>query len=206
MRIILASQSPRRRDLLARLGMDFDIMSAAIDERAVEADLTAPDGTVEGDRLAAALAEAKATHVAACTEGERLIIAADTLVMLDGRPLGKPADETDARDMLRRLCGRTHTVETGVAVLAFSETDTPRREVFVSSADVTFVPRTETVDRLIERYLATGSPFDKAGAYGIQDMGGLLVETMTGDVYAVIGLPLARLCQTLAAFTDLFDD
>lgn len=187
---VLASQSPRRQQLLQRLGMTFDVVPSAASEE-VETEM-APAGAVE------MLAHRKAAVVAA-QRSESLVLGADTIVVLAGDVLGKPASGDEAQAMLRRLSGRTHTVYTGIALQHAAS----GRAVTASEAtEVTFAP---LADHEIEAYVATGSPLDKAGGYGIQDdLGALLIESVHGDYYNVVGLPLRRLYVTLRAhFGDL---
>lgn len=174
--IILASQSPRRRELLARIVRDFEVRPADVDERMPDG---APRGNVEQ------LARRKARAVCARAEPDALVIAADTIVVCDGAVLGKPADAADAVRMLRLLSGRTHQVMTAVCVR------TARAELArVSVTDVTF---RALHPGEAEAYAATGEPLDKAGAYGIQGAGGLFVSGIHGDYYGVMGLPI---CMT----------
>jgi septum formation protein len=178
-RIILASASPRRQQLLKQIGLDFEVIESC-----------APEDI--GGACAArveALALRKARAVRAKIGGEAVIIAADTLVSIDGRVLEKPACANEAYEMLKTLQGRKHTVFTGVAILA-----TGREVGFVEAADVYFRPLN---DAEIAAYIKTGEPFDKAGAYGIQGHGATLVSRIEGDFYAVMGLPLARLWVAL---------
>lgn len=189
--LVLASQSPRRRDLLARLGVPMTVEPSHADETGVEA--LPPAEAVE------ALARRKAEAVAAAQPADRLVLGADTVVVLDGDVLGKPADATEARVMLRRLSARTHTVYSGLALVhrASERTATAHEATEVTFADLT--------DDEIASYVATGSPLDKAGGYGIQDdHGALFVASIRGDYYNVVGLPLHRLYRTLRdAFPDL---
>ncbi len=182
-RLVLASGSPRRRELLGRLGLVFDVVPADIDEtpRAGERPL----------ELVRRLAEAKARAVT----GDP-VLAADTIVEVDGEVLGKPTDADDARRMLRRLSGRSHRVHTGVAVRSGD-----RLGVAVETTAVMFTP---LAPGAIEWYLGTGEPFDKAGAYAVQGAGGIFVETIRGSVSNVVGLPLtltARLLERVAGLT-----
>ncbi|WP_420457384.1 Maf family protein [Rubrivirga sp.] len=180
--LVLASASPRRRDLLARLGLAFDV-------RPSDADETWPEGLDPGPAAAeVALRKARATPA----EGA-LVLAADTVVVLDGEVLGKPADADDAARTLRRLSGRTHTVATGIAL----GLDGREATAFETTA-VTFAALS---DAEIAAYVTTGSPLDKAGAYGIQDdLGAVFVERIEGDYFNVVGLPLRRLYATLRVF------
>lgn len=179
-RVLLASQSPRRRDLLDLIGVLHEVWPADIDESWLPGEAPA----VHAERLARekALALARENPKAA-------VIGADTIVVLDGDILGKPVDAADAARMLRRLSGRTHTVLTAVAVARDG-----RVESGVESVEVTFRALS---DAQIERYIATGEPMDKAGAYGIQGYGAVLVERIHGDYFAVMGLALGRLVGLL---------
>jgi septum formation protein len=167
--IVLASASPRRRELLSGLGLRFEAIAADIDETAV----TAPSP----EELVQKLALEKARAVARMRP-EALVIGADTVVYKNGRIFGKPQDAADARDMLRELSGRTHTVATGIAIVS------PDGEVSdVVTAKVTFKVLTEGQ---IERYIATGEPFDKAGGYGIQGRAAAKIRKISGDYYTVV--------------------
>jgi septum formation protein len=175
--LILASASPRRRALLEMAGFDFALMPANIDE-------TTPDGLTPAE-VVAFLSEKKALHVQGLLDVEAVVIGADTVVAIDGLILGKPHSEAEAFHMLSRLQGRAHTVYTGVSLVStWGET-----RGFVESARVFFRPLTEVE---IYAYIATGEPFDKAGAYGIQEKGALLVERIEGDFFSVMGFPLCR--------------
>lgn len=189
---VLASQSPRRRRLLEQLGLAFDVHVSPIEE--VIPDDAAPAEVVQD--LAAQKAASVAPHYTAA-----LTLGADTIVVLDDAILGKPADAADAEAMLRRLSGRTHTVFTGIAL---QHPASQRRVTAVEATDVTFA---ELCDDEIARYVASGAPLDKAGAYGIQDdHGALFVSRIEGDYYNVVGLPLHRLYRTLrSSFSDLLD-
>lgn len=185
MDIILASQSPRRRELLERMGITrFKTLSPDIDERAF-------DG-LPPEELVRRLSAEKAGAVADRVDDGAMIIAADTVVALDGTVLGKPDDELEAFKMLSTLSGVRHQVYTGVTVLLGEERFT-EHEV----TDVTF---RELSEQEIEQYVATGEPMDKAGAYGIQGYGALLIEGISGDYYNVMGLPVCRLGRMLSRF------
>lgn len=177
--LILASQSPRRRRLLERLGLDFTVHVSPAEER-IPTD-AAPADVVQ------ILAQHKATPIAH-RHADALVLAADTVVVLDGEILGKPASPADAVQTLERLSGVTHTVYTGMALMHRQRDQTATA---VEATHVTF----GALDRHeIEAYVATGSPMDKAGSYGIQDdLGALFVERIEGDYYNVVGLPLRRL-------------
>jgi septum formation protein len=176
--VVLASASPRRRDLLALLGLTFDVAPTAVDEswRLGEA----PE--VHAERLA------REKALAGRREGA-VTIGADTIVVLDGDILGKPRDRAEAAAMLRRLSGRGHAVHTAIAV-AYGT----RIAATVVATRVWFRPLTESA---IAAYLDTGEPMDKAGAYGIQGYGAVLVERIDGDYFTVMGLRLARLVDLL---------
>ncbi|MFO7894767.1 MAG: Maf family protein [Longimicrobiales bacterium] len=179
--VVLASGSPRRRRLLEQIGLTFDVVPAAVNEAAL------PDeGAAEQVER---LAREKARTVAA-DRPDALVIAGDTVVVLDGELLGKPAHAADAVDTLLRLQGREHRVESGVAVVA----PDGRLVSAVVGADVRFRP----FDRaLADAYVATGEPLDKAGSYGIQGRGAVLVESIRGDYFTIMGLPVARLVELL---------
>jgi septum formation protein len=187
--IVLASQSPRRAQLLDALGLRFDIAPADIDES-----LHADEDPVA---YALRLARGKAAAVAA-VRPDAIVIGADTVVVIDGIALGKPRDDADAVDMLLRLQGRTHTVATGLAIVGPGGATAAA----VERTEVRFRPFGR---RTAERYVATGEPKDKAGAYGIQDAGSALVEGITGDFFTVMGLPVARLVALLEAIGWRYD-
>lgn len=185
MKIILASQSPRRRELLERMGLEhFEIRPAVGEEN------TSPH--LSPAQLVEELSRQKAQEVALTAAAQDIIIAADTVVAADDRVLGKPRDREDAMNMLRFLSGRTHTVYTGVTVRQGGQVLTQHE-----ATQVVFRPLT---DREIAAYVATGEPMDKAGAYGIQSRGCVLVEGICGDYYNVMGLPVCRLTLMLRQF------
>jgi nucleoside triphosphate pyrophosphatase len=175
-RIILASASPRRRELLDLIGIRHTVVPADIDESI--------HGAEQPEEYAERLAREKAARVAA-QFGDALVIAADTIVVIGGRVLGKPRTEADAVNMLFALNGTTHTVVTGMAC-AFNG----RLESSVDDVAVTF---RELSDHEIKEYVATGEPMDKAGSYGIQGYGATIVRRIDGDYFAVMGLSLVRL-------------
>lgn len=184
MRIILASNSPRRRELLAQMGVDFSIDVPDIDEH----DASTPQDTVR------ALALQKARAVAARHAGERAVILSADTVVFAGEILGKPRDREDARRMLTLLQGRWHEVYTGVCALHVPD---GRHEVRVERTRVLFVPMT---GEQIDRYIDTGEPMDKAGAYAIQGRAGMFVERIEGSSSNVVGLPMATVRELLMAF------
>jgi len=176
--IVLASSSPRRQNLLRRLGVEFEVDPSDVEE-------TIPDGA-SPQEAAEELARQKA-EVVAGRHPDQVVLAADTIVVLDGAVLGKPGSPEDAARMLRSLSGRTHAVYTGVALIHRASA---RVVVDHERTLVTFSPLS---DDEIEEYVASGSPLDKAGAYGIQDdRGALLVCRLDGDYYNVMGLPVSK--------------
>jgi septum formation protein len=184
-RIILASASPRRQQLLKQAGVVFEVIESHIDENI--------KGTAK--QRVEILAVRKARAVAEKLDGEAVIIAADTLVTIDGQVLEKPKDAAEAFDMLSTLQGRKHTVFTGVAIFRVGPSTASEMHSFAEKADVFFRPLTQTE---IHAYIKTGEPFDKAGAYGIQGKGALLTDRVNGDFYTVMGLPLSRLSVELS--------
>lgn len=183
--LILASQSPRREALLRQVGLNFEIMPSDVEEVFPAGE--PPAATAE------MLALVKAQQVASQrTEG--LVIGADTVVVVDGQILGKPAGPDEAKEMLRLLSGREHQVITGVAVV---DAATGRARSDGVATSVRFAPLSEEA---IARYVATGEPLDKAGAYAIQGFGALLIEGLCGCYYNVVGLPLRRLAELLGEF------
>ncbi|MBX5436197.1 MAG: septum formation inhibitor Maf [Alicyclobacillaceae bacterium] len=187
-RLILASGSPRRRQLLSQLGLRFEVWPSDVDE-------SIPAVTHPADAVQL-LAERKARAVSGWLGPnlDALVIAADTVVVLNGELLGKPDSPAQAVDMLTRLQGRNHAVYTGLCVLHPSS---GRMQSGYSAAEVTM--RSLTRER-IERYVATGEPLDKAGSYAIQGYGATLVTGIRGDYFTVVGLPLYLLADYLAAF------
>ena len=184
--LILASRSPRRQELLRLLGVPFECRPTDCDEHCTL--LHPADHALEIARRKALAAEA------VCDAGD-VILSSDTVVFCDGQILGKPRDEADACRMLRSLSGRTHTVCTAVAVRKNGRTYD-----LCSQTNVTF---RELTDDQIRRYVATGEPMDKAGAYGIQGGAALFAEKMQGDYYNVMGLPVQRLCRELEYFVEI---
>lgn len=182
--VILASASPRRRELLKQAGFEFEVIESQADENVA---------VKEPERLVEELARRKALAVAETLEGEALVIGADTVVAADGEILGKPKDEEDAFRMLSGLQGRTHQVYTGVALV---KKQTGKTEVssFFEQTDVTMYPMGEEE---IRGYIATSEPKDKAGAYGIQGRAAIFVKEIRGDYNNVVGLPIGRLYQEL---------
>ena len=190
--MILASQSPRRRELLVQAGFELSLAPADIDESRLPGER--PAELVE--RLAREKAEAALAGLgAARLAGQGALVAADTIVWTADDVLGKPADATDATRMLRELSGRTHHVSTGACLVALSPAGEPTaRTSFVETTDVTFWDLT---DEEVAAYVDSSEPLDKAGAYGIQGAGRLLVRRISGDYQNVVGLPVARLVREL---------
>lgn len=180
---ILASQSPRRRELLSMLGLEFEIMTADIDETM--------DPSVSVEEAVAEISRKKAEAVGRNNPG-RLIVSADTIVTVEGRILGKPHSREEARAMLQSLSGRSHTVMTAFCLYLDGSAET-----HVEKTEVVFKPLSlEEIDA----YIATGSPMDKAGGYGIQDLAAVFVEALRGDYYNVMGLPLCALVKCLRRY------
>jgi septum formation protein len=194
-RIILASASPRRRELLSLVTDNFEVLTADVDERAAEIKME-EDG-VPALRVSEHLAEIKAKAVYdTLTEEEKensIVIGADTSVILDNIIFGKPANREEAVNMLSLLSGHTHVVATGVCIF-----DGQEKLVFTEETRVEFNELDDYQKALIEAYIDTGSPFDKAGGYGIQDMGALLVKGINGDYANVVGFPVSRLARELS--------
>ena len=183
--VILASNSPRRRELLRQIGIDFTIDPADVDERALQGE---PAGA-----YALRVAEDKA-RAAARRARDGIVIAADTIVVLDGEILGKPEEPAAAARMLTKLSGRMHLVLTGVFIL---DASSGRTGSFIEQTKVWFAALSPET---IRSYVSSGEPLDKAGAYGIQGKGALLVDRIEGCYFNVVGMPLARLARILASF------
>ena len=182
-RFILASASPRRKEILEKAGYSFEIIVSDADENITE-DLS-PEKTVE------VLAERKALSVWESNK-DSVVFGCDTVVAIDGRILGKPTDDEDAFNMLKMLSGRTHTVSTGVCICSEDKT-----EVFSNTTQVEFYPLS---DETIRSYIASGEGKDKAGSYGIQGYGCVLVNEIKGDYFSVMGLPVSQSSRVLADF------
>lgn len=204
MRLYLASGSPRRREILTELGYEFEKWTADFDESTVALD--EPADAVQtlalGKATAAANAfrEERSNDVAAAAVGGSageyaIFLGSDTVVALDNAVMGKPADAVGAKQMLRALSGKTHVVFTGVALVEVDERGSVvSAETFVEATEVTFF---ELSDEEIDWYVGTGEPMDKAGAYGIQGLGRVLVRGICGDYETVVGLPAARVYRAL---------
>lgn len=184
MKIVLASQSPRRKELLGKMGLEFTTKAPEIDETALSG--------LPARQLVEALSREKALWAARREDPEAIVIGSDTVVVRDGEILGKPASPAQAEEMLASLSGRSHEVCTGVTVC--------QGDRLVSQVEVTQVTFRHLTPQEIARYVRTGEPMDKAGAYGIQGLGALLVEGIQGDYSAVVGLPVCRLGRILLDF------
>ena len=183
--IVLASGSPRRRELLQRIGItDFDVRVPQTEENFPEG--LSPSEVVEY------ISREKAASAAQLCTAEEIVITADTMVFLDQARLGKPRDEADALRMLTALQGRHHTVCTGVTVR--------RGDDILTQSETTHVYFRPASEAELRAYIATGEPMDKAGAYGVQGKGALLVEKLDGDFFNVMGLPVLRLSRMLVHF------
>ena len=178
--LVLASQSPRRRELIARLGLPYEVQTSNADESVC--------GLLRPLELVIELSRRKAEAVAK-ERPEDLVLGVDTVVVLDGRILGKPKDADDARSMLHLLSGRSHEVCSGFTLIS--------RDKTYSECVSTTVRFAVLTQREIEEYVASGEPLDKAGAYGIQGLGGLFVTGIVGDYYNVVGFPLNAIYDAL---------
>ncbi len=182
--IILASQSPRRRELMGLFRIPFTVKAADIDETM----------DPQGDPAKEVARVSALKAVAIARQPEDTVIAADTIVVCQGQILGKPADEADAFRMLRLLSGKTHQVMTGMTVI--------KGDRFVSHTEITDIRFRDLTDREIAEYIATKDPMDKAGSYGIQSGAALFVEGIVGDYFNVVGLPVCRLGQILKTMEE----
>ncbi|MDN4526231.1 Maf family protein [Fictibacillus fluitans] len=181
--LILASSSPRRKELLSMNLLSYEVIPSTIQE--------VMDPSLSPEELVCSLARQKAEDVFRLYP-DHVVLGADTIVVNNGAVLGKPAGRKEAIDVLRSLSGRTHTVFTGVSILAKE-----KERIFFVSTDVTFWELSEAE---IENYVNSGEPFDKAGSYGIQGLGARLVQSIAGDFYSVVGLPVSRVVRELESF------
>ena len=194
--LVLASASPRRAELLRQVGLTFAIWTGGSEDETrgvlpAGAGASGPGWTLDAVRARAREAALGKAQPAVAARPDAVVIAADTVVTVDGVVLGKPQTAREAEEMLRRLSGRTHHVATGVVVAH------GRRAITLADDSTTAVRFRALTDREIRRYVASGEPMDKAGAYGIQGRAALFVERLEGDYFAVVGLPLARLARML---------
>jgi septum formation protein len=184
-KIILASSSPRRKEFFSKLRLPFEIHHSDYEE-----DMTLDMPPVE---LAKFLSLGKAESVAV-KNSDAIIIAADTFVVFENKFLGKPKSETEAKEMLKMLSGKENDIVTGVTIID------PQTKIQVSFHDTTKVFIQELSDEIIDNYIKTGEPMDKAGAYAIQELGAILIERIEGDMFNAMGLPLRRLVKELEKF------
>jgi len=186
LKIILASNSPRRVELLKLLRLDFEVMPANIDE--------ASNGFDDAGKYAMEMSRKKALRTAERIRpdaDDTIVIGADTVVSIDGHILGKPADRKEAENMLRMLENRWHEVTTGVTLVSAKSMET------ITEKEVTRVKMSQYPRGFLERYISSGEPFDKAGAYGVQGLASLIVERIEGCYFNVVGLPVFRLSRML---------
>lgn len=186
-RIVLASGSPRRKDILEMLKLPFEVIKSDAEEKVPEG--ISPEETVK------ILSELKAEAVAENLEGDLAVIGSDTVVYLDGKILGKPEDEKDAYNMLKSLSGKTHFVYTGITVL-FKDGEKTRKVTVSDKTKVTFKSFSE---KDILDYIASKEPFGKAGAYAVQGMGGMFIEKIEGDFFTVVGMSPRVLSEILSS-------
>lgn len=186
MKIILASSSPRRKQLLEQIGLEFDIITSDIEENI--------EKNENAGQLVERLALNKALDVAQRTQTRNLVIGADTVVCKEQEILGKPRDKQEAYEMLKALSGRTHKVMTGVAIV-----EAPNGKSLVMHEE-TSVKFRDLSDDEIKEYIATGEPMDKAGSYGVQGKGALFIEKIDGCYFNVVGLPLSKFCIMIKEF------
>lgn len=186
-KIILASQSPRRKELIALITENVEI-------RPVPCDETLPEGIGARDAVEY-LSKIKNEASRRCSADDEIVISADTVVSVNDEILGKPTDKEDARRMLKLLSGKNHQVYTGVTI-----SDSERAVTFSEKTDVVFYELTE---REIEEYISSPEPYDKAGSYAIQGKASLLIKGISGDYFNVVGLPVARLKRELESFYNI---
>ena len=195
--IILASQSPRRKELLEQIGLEFEICPAKGEEIITK---TIPEEVVmelskqKAEEVAAMVSSYGENHKKITTPSDILVIGADTVVAYEGEILGKPVDEADAKRMLTMLAGNTHSVFTGVTLVLIDKTGRAGEMVFYEKTDVKMHPMTEEE---IDRYISTSEPMDKAGSYAIQGKCAIHIDQIEGDYSNVVGLPIQRIYQEL---------
>ena len=195
--IILASQSPRRKELLEQIGLEFEICPAQGEEvitKSVPEEVVMELSKQKAEEVAAMVSSFGEEHKDITTPSDILVIGADTVVAYDGKILGKPADETDAKRMLTMLSGNTHSVFTGVTLVLIDKSGRAGELVFYEKTDVKMHKMSEVE---IDRYIATGEPMDKAGSYGIQGKCAIYIEKIDGDYNNVVGLPITRIYKEL---------
>ena len=195
--IILASASPRRKELLEQIGLEFEICPAKGEEvitKSIPEEVVMELSKQKAEEVAAMVSSFGEEHKDITTPSDILVIGADTVVAYDGKILGKPQDEADAKRMLTMLSGNTHSVFTGVTLVLIDKSGRAGELVFFEKTDVKMYPMTEAE---IDRYVATGEPMDKAGSYAIQGKCAIHIEKIDGDYNNVVGLPIARIYQEL---------
>lgn len=201
MNIILASKSPRRKELLEMCKVAFTLEVSEVDEDKIEKDILSSNSNKsmyeKANLLTSSLAYNKALAVSK-NNPEKIIIGSDTIVVCDDEILGKPKDEKDAYRMLKKLSGKKHRVYTGVSLVK----NQVELETFSSFTEVEFYEFDHDMENLINDYIQGGSPMDKAGGYGIQDSGALLIKSISGDYYTVMGLPIAMLYRKLLKYNS----
>lgn len=183
--LILASASPRRKELLEQVGIACRVVPSLVEEKITT---TIPEDVVQE------LSRQKCREVAERLKEDCIVLGADTIVSVNGHILGKPSDETRAEEMLRELQGNTHQVYTGVTLIWRSCDAILKEDTFYKKTDVTFYPMS---DAEIKKYVACGEPMDKAGAYGIQGLSAAFIEKICGDYNTVVGLPVAAVYQKI---------
>lgn len=189
MKLVLASKSPRRSEILKNMGYEFETVNSGFDESSI----CIEKNPVENIKaIALGKANEAARHMDSCLSADTVILSADTIVVCDGKVLLKPTDEVDAKNMLLSLSGSKHEVYTAVALKSEN-----REDVFLAKTDVYFY---DLYEEDINRYIETGEPLDKAGAYGIQGKGGLFVRKIDGDYYNVVGLPVSETARVLRTY------
>lgn len=195
--IILASQSPRRKELLEQIGLEFEICPAKGEEiitKSIPEEVVMELSRQKAEEVAAMVSSYTIEHKDITTPSDILVIGADTVVAYDGKILGKPVDEADAKSMLSMLSGNTHSVFTGVTLVLIDKSGRAGEIVFYEKTDVKMHKMSE---QEIDRYISTGEPMDKAGSYGIQGKCAIYIEKIDGDYNNVVGLPITRIYQEL---------
>lgn len=185
-KLILASSSPRRKELLEQIGLEFDIVVSDIEEKV--------DINLSPEETAKSLAYQKAYDVAKKVGPEKLVLGSDTIVVIDNEILGKPQNEDDIYQMLRKLSNTTHTVITGVCLYSTYDNS------FIVESDTSFIKIREISDVEIAAYIKSGEPFDKAGSYAIQGIGAVFVERIEGNYSGIVGLPVYMVAQMLKQY------
>lgn len=199
-KVVLASASPRRKQLLEQMGIEFDIFPSDKEEiirSSIPSEVCKELSKQKAIDVASSIKSYNDSHADIITPQDIIVIGADTIVTYDGNILGKPADEADAHRMLRMLSGNTHLVYTGVTIVVMSKDGRVGELSFYESTEVTFYPLS---NEEIDDYIATGEPMDKAGAYGIQGCFAKYVKCINGDFNNVVGLPVSRLYHEIAEY------